>query len=921
MPAVAPSAAQKRPSPSPSIKRGKAEKLLKEHGSPPGMRVTAGGRIVPSDLPPLGTSRFSDNTYKPQTFPVAPGNVMSAPPQPNSNDTARIEVIGGQPVVFIGDRMFALPAVNTVDTAMPSASVAAMDSTIRQTPDPAVLTTHRTQSRASFVPTRASTQTPFAGFDLPALKAQQALKKQELRSVEQTEVLQASHQSDSWRASIIEKKRCLIVELDTLRKQITSCETDNSTSISVKPFHGSTGEGESATSVPLLVPQFQQPPSQAMYTFPAANPYAPMMIYQPPFSAFSAFSAPEPAPVVPNQTNAPHSPGSGSRRSHAVEIKPPREEPKKQAVSALDPKSPTYEPIFKSSSTQNIAPPTPSPPKRSPWQGQQMTRPDKHEPRGLSQQPSLSSIDTTDFFPTNTHEHSSTRVAPRVKDAEQASNENMAVSSSPEKHWPASPWNGDHSGRFRNNEPSSKLTSWPEAFGKQPSISSLRQHASSQTLGFMLERAPIMDGQTASNNNMVLRTNADQRTGTEENWPFLGKRVAHMLSTYQEGYQAGYDHVGIPDSPEVLQGYIQGLVHFLSDESKKRQQESAARELFARSIDSRTPSLRGLVAGSTPHDTAVTVTSNRHNPPNGNQENTRSANGNLAANNRRDSAYSPQRPVRNIQAPHALCNEAIQQLRQRDALDMKFLSPPGLLPDRVVSGPRQHVFPCLENDIGKKAQESGSPPSTESFSNNIAPQQTFGNQLQNRNYGTPLSMQRFFPTFKEVSRGGFGRDDAPPQHVAENRVSGLDGAMDDLAEMINDTHVEDSHVSGGQRPTETPIPADVEELTASCFKPSGGKGKQKVLSSPAKPASSGKNDAISSPVNLPSSPKKSGEHSPAKVKLDQVTNKFRRVKKDDPRGMSPEDRTKRSEKWRQRFQQLKRSELEEIAAYNKNYRT
>jgi hypothetical protein len=47
--------AAKRPSPTPSLKRHKAEKLLKEHGSPPNVRVTAGGRIVPSDFTPLGS--------------------------------------------------------------------------------------------------------------------------------------------------------------------------------------------------------------------------------------------------------------------------------------------------------------------------------------------------------------------------------------------------------------------------------------------------------------------------------------------------------------------------------------------------------------------------------------------------------------------------------------------------------------------------------------------------------------------------------------------------------------------------------------------------------------------------------------------------------------------------------------------------
>jgi hypothetical protein len=49
----------KRPSPTPSIKRHKAEKLLQEHGSPPNVRVTAGGRIVPTDFTPLGSPRYA----------------------------------------------------------------------------------------------------------------------------------------------------------------------------------------------------------------------------------------------------------------------------------------------------------------------------------------------------------------------------------------------------------------------------------------------------------------------------------------------------------------------------------------------------------------------------------------------------------------------------------------------------------------------------------------------------------------------------------------------------------------------------------------------------------------------------------------------------------------------------------------------
>ena len=374
---------------------------------------------------------------------------MSAQAQSNANCAARIEIIGGQPVVFIGDRMFALPAMDTGSARLPSGEVPVMNSNMKHTGDPATLTNALPET--SFGQLRESDQTPFAGLDLPTLKAQQLLKKQELRSVEQTEVLQASHRSDSWRASIIEQKRCLIVELDALRKRITALEMDNATQVQPNPFPGQMAGAPGMAPMPSILPQLQQPVPQAMYAFPAPNPYAPMMMYP-----FPGFPAADLASFAPAPTTTPHSPGSGSRRSHAVEIKPPREETKKQSTSGLDPKSPTYEPESKTKSGQGITIPTTSLPKPSAWAEQQVSRADKHEPRSLSQKPSLSSIDTTDFFPTNTHEHSSTRVAPGTDEVKQPSKQNVAVPSTPEKHWPASPWNESLSGRSRNNEPASQ---------------------------------------------------------------------------------------------------------------------------------------------------------------------------------------------------------------------------------------------------------------------------------------------------------------------------------------------------------------------------------------------------------------------------------------------------------------------------------
>jgi hypothetical protein len=881
------------------------------------MRVTAGGRVVPSDLPPLGTSRFPDNTFKPSTPRVTPGNVMSSQTLPVNNSAARIEIVGGQPVIFIGDRMFALPAVT------PNQAGVSMEPLAKQPSDPSTLSTQGSMSGMSFGPTRTNSTSPFASLDLATLRAQQALKKQELRTVEQTEVLQASHQTDAWRASMIEKKRCLIVELDALRKSITALENDNTASTHSNSFLGPISTVPGSASLPTFVPQLQHPAPQPMFPFPAANPYNPMMMYPPPYSAFPSFPAAEPTPfVAPPATNAPRSPGSASRRSRAIEIKPPQEGMVKQT---LNPKSPTYEPLPKAGSARGAVPPTPSPPKRSPWRLQEEPQSVKVE-RALSQKPSFSSIDTTDFFPTNTHEHSSTRLAPGSSEHKHTPNEQMVLPTTPEKHWPASPWNEGHSGRSRKNEPTSKLTSWPEAFGKQRSSSSLQHSPAKQTASVMLDKAPVMGTygpNSISSHNAHTQSDSEQRNGTEENWPFSRKAVVHVPSTYQEGYQAGYDHVGMPDSPEVLQGYIQGLLHFLSDESKKCRLDAAMRNTFIHGIDARTPSLRGLVAGSMPHDSAVNMTFNQNTSAGVLYEDLRSSKETLPTSVQRELAYSPQGSFKDAKGSYALPNEATQASRQRNVSSMQYPASASLFPSRMTTG-REPAILSNENEMGKALQEKGTAARADtSYNNGSFARQFSGAQLQNRGYGTPVSNQRFYPTPKELSPEDLGRDSAPGiRPFADHRLSGLDGAMDDLADLVLETHVNDDRASAAERPTGTSVAVEVEaeEVTASCFKSSSSKGKQKAPGSPTKASSTGRDTSVSSP-NPPSSPKKSGEHSPAKAKLEQVTNKFRRTKKDDPRTMSPEDKLKRSDTWRQRFRVIKKTELEEIEEHRRNTRT
>lgn len=917
IPAAAPPTGIKRPSPSPSVKRGKAERLLKEHGSPPGLRVTAGGRIVPGDLPPLGT-RPSFNIYNPHALRAAPGNVMAAQSQPVSDSTARIEVIGGQPVVVVGDRLFALPTVNS-GSVVPTAAPAVDEILAIHVNEGNTLSDQSALPGLSFAPARTNSQTPFTGLDLPTLKTQQAVQKQELRSVEQTEVLHSSHQTEAWRSSMIEKKRNLIVELDALRKQISALEADSATATQDAPPNP-LGAVVQTAPMASFMPPYQQPLSHSLYGYPPSNPYAPMVMYPPTFSAFSSFPTAEPAPFVQPAVNPlPHSPGSGKRRSRAIEIKPPHEELKK---AVLDPKSPMYEPKGNTSTKLALAvPPTPSPDKRSLWRQQEQCQSDTQPHYKLSHKLSLSSVDTTDFFPTNTHEHSSTRVAPTFGVQQLAPDENKIVPVTPEKNWPASPWNEGTTSRARNEESAPRIGLWPEAFGKPQSLSPLKHEAMDSTSvpegSFTLQTACSL--RCTANNNTPSQSQHQQRIATEESWPFnMPKAIVHIPSTYQEGYQAGYDHVGMPDSPEVLQGYVQGLLNFIAETLDSRQSSASTRRSQVQMLGSRKPSLHGLIAGSGPHDSAISMTFNRSEVLVGDQENVRVSQGNGTTTSRRDSAYNQHGAIRNAPVSLAPGIEFTEQLRQSIDPIATCPNPAGLFPERMSNGLRIAPYTTPDFDMSKTLEKGVAPRSALKATNNDFGRQFQGNQLTDRTNANPQTLQRFSSTHKETSTsafGGNGMSAAPP--LADNRVSGLDGAMDDLAGLVMETSVEErrSPVDHSAHSTAASMSVDGEESGASCFKPSSGKGKQKAAAEPTKPIASAPETITYSPANVPSSPKRSGEHSPTKAKLEQVTNKFRRGKKEDPRGLSSEGKVKRSEKWRKRFQYIKDVEQQEIKEY------
>ncbi|KAF2472186.1 uncharacterized protein BDR25DRAFT_342172 [Lindgomyces ingoldianus] len=799
-PGVASAAAGKKPSPSPSVKRGKAEKLLKEHGSPPGMRVTAGGRVVPSDLPPLGSARFASNGFKPQPQrTVTPGNVLPGQAQLDVNSLSQsIQLIGGQPVLCVGDRIFQIPTYAQNQNAL-GAFVPTLTDTTRPTGDTTMsslpVSYHGATGTASQVNGGASAdgQTPlstFLGVDLNTLKQRQLFKKAELKNLEQTEVLQASHQSEAWRAAMISKKKSLILELDALRKQVMALEgatTSTSQTVALPHPNVSVTVPPGATFMPQFGQQFvpvNMPPplyqpyggSQPLTTNPPQL-LSDGGIFVPNDASIRAASYPHgPAPPI-NTDVHPQSPGSATRRSHAIEIKPPKQLGQR---STLDPKSPTYEPAFKAAATfensRTLSLRTPSSLKRSPipsgdGHGLQLS---KRDERVVTQNTSTSSIDTTDFFPRNTHEHSSTRVAP-----------GKVSPSTPQKDWPPSPWNP------------------PSRSGSNSNLS-----------GPTVQASPMRRPPSLTEEFSKLGANSRRVTPTipDSGLPGLGKvsaqhtftkPISFLLSTYQEGYQAGISHLGLPTNREVLRGFLAGLNDYLNN---KISRGPSAGNFPLSSTLSTSSSVRGQVMNTTPRDSGVSMSFPRP-----------------------ESALVGQENMRSI--------------------------------------------------------------TSTSFSSVGYPRQLSGNQVGRGTLPTNSPLKPHYGPTKEYATGAAFADLRSFSRTPGNgRLSQLDGAMDDLAELLDDAQL-GGHKQTDDKPRTEAITESVD-TEASCF----GKGKQKMDSSPAKKS-------------------ETSNKSPAKARLGQLTNKLRREREDDPRHLSPEDKKNHKDKWHKRFGIIKRTEDNNVQAY------
>ena len=226
-------------SPTPSIKRGKAEKLLKEHGSPPGMRVTAGGRVVPTDLAPLGSPRFSGKEIErstPYAYPStgSPSKVQFATSK--FIPATYVSYHYNNPSSFVNEGQISEfshnDSFNTNEE--PYFSQSEFDHYLPwsidwQLPEPSIIPTQLNSHPNTFNSQIQNQINLAANMELHGselLRKQKGLEQQyakmdfDLREFEKQQVLKQETMTSSERHTTVQRKKEMIVELDKVRKAI-----------------------------------------------------------------------------------------------------------------------------------------------------------------------------------------------------------------------------------------------------------------------------------------------------------------------------------------------------------------------------------------------------------------------------------------------------------------------------------------------------------------------------------------------------------------------------------------------------------------------------------------------------------------------------------------------------------------------------
>ena len=221
-------------SPTPSIRRGKIAALLREHASPPGVRVTAGGRLVPDGTSPLTSPRsghFGKHDQYPHVPHLAPDSVPSNSALKfldgmivNIGGTEIAQIVNGQ-LIHVGytnsPLNLQMPPTNPIVTPAAQGAPQTVPYYMHSMATP--LGTHhatppvQTANMPTARPENVNKLVETYHDKLAELKAQK-------QSLDREEVIQRDHITPSVRDRIVQKRKSLTLQIDEIRESLKQLE-------------------------------------------------------------------------------------------------------------------------------------------------------------------------------------------------------------------------------------------------------------------------------------------------------------------------------------------------------------------------------------------------------------------------------------------------------------------------------------------------------------------------------------------------------------------------------------------------------------------------------------------------------------------------------------------------------------------------
>ncbi|KAF2860963.1 hypothetical protein K470DRAFT_215944, partial [Piedraia hortae CBS 480.64] len=208
-----------RPSPTPSLRRKKIESLVQTHGSPPHVRVTAGGRVVPSEQSPLCHPRYGYSAIKANggLIKFAPNHPMGKAQWTRATQNGFVaqdtngclcQIVGGaiMPLTEVdGALRLYLPAPNLQIT--------------QSGPSNASLTNGNQQRSQS---PNGNLLEPSPSVQIKALEQEYAKLEAESKEIDKTEAIHSRTMNKSAKDALYTKRRELVTRMDSIRRALKS---------------------------------------------------------------------------------------------------------------------------------------------------------------------------------------------------------------------------------------------------------------------------------------------------------------------------------------------------------------------------------------------------------------------------------------------------------------------------------------------------------------------------------------------------------------------------------------------------------------------------------------------------------------------------------------------------------------------------